>query len=273
LLAAVLVVIFYKIRIRMTYQEMRLETVLQTARTAQMSIMPQADPRLEGFYVSGICEPAHEVGGDFFDYIWLNPEKTKFGIAIGDVSGKAMKAAMTAVLSSGMLYSTIHRIASVKEIMTEVNRPLYSKTDKRMFTALCLASLDLRTKEFVFTNAGLSEPLLKTKDSVAYIQSLGPRLPLGSFKNSTYRETTLQLKPLDVVVLFTDGIPEARNPAGEFYGYDSLRDLVEKMDTAGLAPVDIKERIIRDVKRFSGGLPQQDDITVVVVKYQGSEKV
>jgi ligand-binding sensor domain-containing protein/serine phosphatase RsbU (regulator of sigma subunit) len=266
MLAIALTVIFYKIRIRMTYQRMRLETVLQTARTAQMSIMPQADPRLEGFYVSGICEPAHEVGGDFFDYIWLNPEKTKFGIIIGDVSGKAMKAAMTAVLSSGMLYSTIHRGASVEEIMTEVNRPLYSKTDKRMFTALCLASLDLRTKEFVFSNAGLNEPLLKSRGAASYIESLGSKLPLGSFENSTYRETTLQLKPSDVVVLFTDGIPEARNPAGEFYGCDTLKDLVEEMDTHRLSPSDIKQRIIDDVKRFSRGLPQHDDITVVVIK-------
>ncbi len=267
--ALVMVVVFYKKRMKIVSRRMRLEAELQSARTAQMSIMPQSDPQVEGFLVSGICVPTHEVGGDFFDYTWLDSEKTKFGIAVGDVSGKGMKAAMTAVMSSGMLYSKIDRTSSVKDIMTEVNRPLFNKTDKRMFTALCLASLDLRTKEFIFTNAGLNEPLLKSRDTASYIESHGSRLPLGSFKGNVYRHTTLRLKPSDVVVLFTDGIPDSRNPDGEFYGYDTLKDLVEKMDTARLSPADIKDRIISDVKRFSGDHPQQDDITVVVVKYQG----
>jgi len=268
LLAAGATAVFHKTMKRHIAQKARLQTELQTARAAQMSIMPQSDPQIEGFFISGVCVPAHEVGGDFFDYIWLNREKTKFGIAIGDVSGKAMQAAMTAVLSSGMLYSKVDCVASVKEIMTELNRPLYSKTDKKMFTALCLASLDIQTKEFVFTNAGLSEPLLKSQNGAAYIESVGPRLPLGSFKDNTYLETKLQLKPFDVVVLFTDGIPEAQNHGGKFYGYDSLKDLVEKMDTFTLSAAEIKDRVISDVKRFSGGVPQHDDMTVVVIKYQ-----
>jgi ligand-binding sensor domain-containing protein/serine phosphatase RsbU (regulator of sigma subunit) len=269
LLAVGATIVFHKTMKRHIAQKARLLTELQTARAAQMSIMPQSDPQIEGFYISGVCVPAHEVGGDFFDYIWLNREKTKFGIAIGDVSGKAMQAAMTAVLSSGMLYSKVDCVTSVKEIMTELNRPLYSKTDKKMFTALCLASLDIRTKEFVFTNAGLSEPLLKSQNSTSYIESIGPRLPLGSFKDNTYQETKLQLKPFDVVVLVTDGIPEAQNRVGKFYGYDSLKNLVEKMDTTILTAAEIKETIISDVKRFSGDEPQHDDMTVVVIKYQG----
>jgi serine phosphatase RsbU (regulator of sigma subunit)/ligand-binding sensor domain-containing protein len=268
LVVVVLALLYYRVRMRIIYQKTRLEAELQAARVAQMSIMPQSDPQLEGFYISGTCVPAHEVGGDFFDYLWLDPAKTKFGIAIGDVSGKAMKAAMTAVMSSGMLYTKVDCAGSIKDIMTELNRPLFTKTDRKMFTALCLAALDLGTKEFVFTNAGLSEPLLKSQDSIAYIESVGPRLPLGSFKDNTYQETKLQLKPFDVLVMFTDGIPETQNHRGEFYGYDTLRLLVEKMDTTSLSAVEIKEAIITDVNRFSGGVPQQDDMTVVVIKYQ-----
>jgi serine phosphatase RsbU (regulator of sigma subunit) len=268
LVVVVLALLYYRIRMRIIYQKTRLEAELQAAHAAQMSIMPQSDPQLEGFFISGICVPAYEVGGDFFDYLWLSPGKTKFGIAIGDVSGKAMKAAMTAVMSSGMLYSKADCADSIKDIMTEVNRPLFSKTDKKMFTALCLAALDLRTKEFIFTNAGLSEPLLKSQNKAAYIESVGPRLPLGSFEDNTYQETKFQLKPFDVVVLFTDGVPDAQNHRGEFYGYDTLRQLVEQMDTTALSAVEIKEAIITDVNKFSGGVPQQDDMTVVVIKYQ-----
>ncbi|MCP5102093.1 MAG: SpoIIE family protein phosphatase, partial [bacterium] len=268
LLAAALALLLHKVMKRNIARTTRMQTELQTARTAQMSIMPQSDPQIEGFHISGICVPAYEVGGDFFDYFWLNPGKTKFGIAIGDVSGKAMKAAMTAVMSSGMIYSRIYSVTSVKETMTQVNHPLFLKTDKKMFTALCLASLDINTKEFVFTNAGLSEPLLKSQGKAVYIESTGPRLPLGSFRDNTYQETSLQLKTSDVVVLFTDGIPDSRNENGEFYGYGTLKKLVEKMDTASLSAAEIKEAIIGDVKRFSGAVPQQDDMTVVVIKFQ-----
>jgi serine phosphatase RsbU (regulator of sigma subunit) len=198
----------------------------------------------------------------------MNREKTKFGIAIGDVSGKAMKAAMTAVMSSGMIYSRIYCVDSVKDMMTQVNHPLYLKTDKKMFTALCLVSLDINTKEFVFTNAGLSEPLLKSQNSTVYMESVGPRLPLGSFKHNVYQETKIILKPQDVVVLFTDGIPEARNNAGEFYGYDALKNLVAGMNTDSLSATEIKERIIADIARFTRNMPQHDDMTLVVVKYR-----
>jgi sigma-B regulation protein RsbU (phosphoserine phosphatase) len=271
-LVVLLGVLFYRGRMKRISRKTRLETELLAARSAQLSIMPQTDPHIEGICISGICVPAHEVGGDFFDYMWLDPDKSKFGIVVGDVSGKAMEAAMTAVMSSGMIYSKVDSVTSVKEIMTQVNRPLFRKTDKKMFTALCLVSLDTRTGEFVFSNAGLNEPLLKTRgsgiDSTVYIQSVGLRLPLGSFKNSTYQETTLQLKPRDVMVLFTDGIPDALNMDGEFYGLETLKRLVAEMDTTALTAAEIKERIIADVKRFSGTVPQHDDMTVVVIKYR-----
>jgi sigma-B regulation protein RsbU (phosphoserine phosphatase) len=163
------------------------------------------------------------VGGDFFDYIWLTEEKNKFGIAIGDVSGKAMKAAMTAVMSDGILFSKANESDSIKEIMTRVNRPIYLKTDKKMFTALCLASLDIKTKAFIFSNAGLNHPILKSGNAVTSIKGEGPKFPLGVMKNNVYLEKQNQLKTGDVVLFFTDGIPDAENQAGEFYGFRKLK--------------------------------------------------
>ncbi|MCI0513691.1 SpoIIE family protein phosphatase, partial [candidate division KSB1 bacterium] len=129
-------------------KNIQIKTELQAAHAAQMSIMPQADPVVAGFDISGSCIPANTVGGDFFDYFWLNQEKTKFGIAIGDVSGKAMKSAMTAVMTNGMIYATVvESDLAIKAIMTSLNRPLYLKTDKTMFTALCLAVINLSTRE------------------------------------------------------------------------------------------------------------------------------
>jgi len=262
LLVMGLVLVWYRKRLK----NVRLKIELQTARNAQMSIMPQSDPEIEGFSISGVCVPANEVGGDFFDYIWMNEEKTKLGIAIGDVSGKAMKSAMTAVMTSGMIYLKAYETNSVKEIMRRVNRPLYFKTEKKVFTALCLASLDIRTKEITFTNAGLNEPLLKSAESVSRLKGVGNKLPLGVKVDSVYLEKKQQLKPEEVLVFFTDGITEAKNPVNEFYGHDALKTLLEKMDTSLLTAKEIKEKIIADAKHFSEGASQHDDMTIVVVK-------
>ncbi len=259
-------VFFYRRRIGELSQQTRLKTEMQTARDAQMSIMPQSDPVLRGFEVSGLCVPANEVGGDFFDYLWLNEEKTRFCIAIGDVSGKAMKAAMTAIMSSGILFSKVDETDSVREIMTRTNRPLYFKTDKRMFTALCLAALDIQTNLLTFTNAGLSHPMLKSGNTVTLIRDNPPQIPLGVKKDSVYREKEVQLKGGDVLLLFTDGIPETQNSSGQFYEYKSIKHLLETMDTQSLSAVEIKQRIIDDARFFAGNAPQNDDMTIVVIK-------
>lgn len=260
-----LVFLWYRRRLR----NVRFKTELQTARSAQMSILPQEDPEVEGFDISGICVPASEVGGDFFDYIWLDEEKTKLGIAVGDVSGKAMKSAMTAVMTSGIIYSNAgdyNSVNSIKEIMKRVNRPLYFKTEKNVFTALCMASLDIPKKKITFTNAGLTEPMLKSGDTVSTLKSAGNRLPLGLRVDSTYLEKKQQLKSGDVVVFFTDGVTDAKNPRDEFYGIDTLKRLLEKTELSGLTAKGIIETIIADADGFIDGAPQHDDMTVVVVK-------
>ncbi len=251
-------------RRRMKHAMMRIE--LQAAHDAQMAIMPHDDPCLAGLDVSGACLPAKEVGGDFFDYTWMDEEKTKFGIVVGDVSGKAMKAAMTAVMTSGMIYLKADEASSVKDIMTRVNRPLYLKTDRRMFTALCIVSIDLKTWEFTFTNAGLNDPQLVRNNKVAYIKSTGPRFPLGIFKENVYEENSFLLQPGDVVVIFTDGISEAENSDGEFYGYEALKELLETLDVSLLTAREIKHTILEDIEAFSAGTPQHDDIALVVLK-------
>jgi len=245
-----------------------LKTELRTAQQAQMSIMPQQDPQIDGYEISGICIPAREVGGDFFDYIWLDPEKTRLGIAVGDVSGKAMKSAMTAVMTSGMIYLKAGETNSVSEIMQQVNGPLYMKTNKRVFTALCLASIDLTQRILIFTNAGLHPPLLKcgTTGAVSLLQGNGDKFPLGIRKHTHYQEKTYPLDSGDLLFFFTDGITEAKNAAGEFFSLENFRSLLEKTDCTTLTAAQIKEGIISAVKHFAVGAQQHDDITMVVVK-------
>jgi ligand-binding sensor domain-containing protein len=245
---------------------MQMKFELKTAHDAQMSIMPQTDPEIPGFDISGICLPANEVGGDFFDYIWMDQEKTRLLIVIGDVSGKAMKSAMIAIMTSGMLYSKTDDTHSIEEIMAHLNRLMYHKTEKQMFTALCLALLDIKTREITISNAGLNEPFLKTRLGVKIIQSIGAKYPLGSVEQVTYTSQKIELASGDVLILFTDGVPEAFNHSKNMYGEDRLHNLIQDMNTATLSACEIKEKIIKDVKRFAGLTQQHDDMAVVVVK-------
>jgi sigma-B regulation protein RsbU (phosphoserine phosphatase) len=262
LLAIGLIYFGYRQRVK----HVRMKAELRAAHEAQMSIMPQADPQIPGFDISGVCLPANEVGGDFFDYLWLDGAQTKFGIVIGDVSGKAMQAAMTAVMANGMIYAKTDEELSIKEIMTRLNRPMYSKIKREMFTALCFAAIDLKTKELTFTNAGLIEPLLKRGATAVYLEAAGCKHPLGVTKDDSYEERKLPLQSGDVLVFVTDGVTEEQNSAGEMYGELVLQKLLERMDTAHATAAAIKARIITEVKRFSGVTSQDDDMTVIVVK-------
>jgi len=266
LLAVLAVLAFVWFWYRKRLKTVRLKAEMKTAHDAQMSIMPQSDPIVPGLDVSGVCVPSCEVGGDFFDYIWMNDDKTIFGIAIGDVSGKAMKSAMTAVMTSGMIYMEADESNSVKEIMERVNRPLYLKTQRKIFTALCLAAFDLEKHTITFTNAGLYPPLLKSGNQLSRLEGKGRKLPLGIRINTQYSEQTYPLKPGDVIIFFTDGVTESKNPSGDFYGLGRLKEFLAKTDFDPLTAEQIKTGILSDIKNFSHDTAPYDDMTVIVVK-------
>jgi serine phosphatase RsbU (regulator of sigma subunit) len=239
---------------------------LQAAHEAQLSIMPVSDPDVRGFEISGTCITANTVGGDFYDYMWLDDEKARFGVVVGDVSGKAMKAAMIAIMSDGMVCSKADELDAVKDIMTRLNHSLYLKTDEIMYTALCLASLGIETREFTFALAAFNEPLLKRGNSTVSLQTTGTVFPLGAFEESTYEEKTIALENGDVLVIFTDGITEAQNRRDEFYETERLKLLLCEMETSRLSAREINDRIIADVKSHYGTAPRRDDMTLVVIK-------
>lgn len=265
-LAAVLMLSALYAGFRYRLNTVRMKTELRAAHNAQMSIMPQADPELSGFDISGICLPANEVGGDFFDYLWLDAAQTRFGIVVGDVSGKAMQSAMTAVMASGMIYAKADEGLAIDEIMTRLNRPVYAKTGRETFIALCLAAIDLPIQELTFTNAGLIEPLLKRDGRVMTLESAGSKLPLGATPDDRYQHQRVALRTGDVLIIVTDGIVEERNHAQQLYGEEALHRLLASLNMAALSAHDIKQKIVTAVKRFSGSTQQDDDMTVVVVK-------
>ncbi|MFO8028357.1 MAG: PP2C family protein-serine/threonine phosphatase [Cyclonatronaceae bacterium] len=252
---------------RIHLERERLRSELETAREMQMGIMPSQAPQLQGFDIAGICLTATEVGGDYYDYIRPDGDgpDDELAIAVADVSGKGMKAAMTAVMLSGMMNAeAIHR-TSPAEVLIHVNRPLFRKSDRRMFAAMLFGILDPRTKQFTFTNAGQMPPLLLRGGKVSQIRSHGPRLPLGAVAEANYARKALPLEPGDHLLLYTDGINEARNGDRLLFGEARLADaFVASADavTASEALEVIQSRI----RYFTHEEPQHDDITMVLLR-------
>jgi serine phosphatase RsbU (regulator of sigma subunit) len=241
-----------------------LASELHTAHEAQMGLMPTSDPLIPGFDISGVCQPAEEVGGDYFDYVWLKEDKSRLGIAIADVSGKAMKAAMTAVMTSGMVYREIGQDQAPKVILRKINRPMYFKTDRRIFTAMTFAVIDIASKGLAFSNAGQMLPLLKRNGAIEAVRVDGAHLPLGMAEDVDYGEKMVQLQQGDVVVFYTDGIPEAMNAKREMFGFERLEEIV-KASASDLSAKMLAKRIVDEVAGFTGPAKQHDDMTVVVV--------
>ncbi len=254
----------------MAYQRrlriIRLQAELRTAHDMQMAIMPQQDPILPGYDISGRCIPANEVGGDFLDYTWMGRSQSKFAIIIGDVSGKAMRAAMTAVMASGIIYAETRGGRSVSEIVTRSNALLFPKTDRRSFTALCLVALDPHNHEVTFTNAGLLEPILKSGEQLQVLKSTGALHPLGLLSDNKYEEKRLQLQAGDVLILQTDGLLDTMNHSQQFYGEERLHGVLRVLDMAAMNAREIRDAILADVQAFCGNAHRFDDMTIVVVK-------
>lgn len=244
-----------------TNKQMRIEKEFQIAKDSQFALMPKSAPVCCDSEVKGFFIPSYEVGGDFFDYQTVGDELM---ITVVDVSGKAMKAAFSAIFTSGLLLS---RVASKHpaHVLTDINPMLHERTDKQTFITCLLARYDFTSRVFRFANAGHCRPLLKRAGSVQYLNAPLPRFPLGFRSDVTYAETEFQLQPGDVVMLYSDGLPEARNPKGVLYDYPGMEKLIGNINTEALSAEQICEVIRQEILTFSN-YDLADDMTVVVLK-------
>lgn len=255
----------YRHKLHDDLEKARIASELKAAHDMQMGLMPANDPVVAGFDISGICKPAEAVGGDFFDYFWLDEEKTKFGIAVVDVSDKAMKGALTAVMTSGMVNSEVGYSQSPSIILQKVNAALYRKTERNAFITMSLAIIDTAKRTLTFANAGMTEPLLVRAGEIQYLKVEGMRLPLGVQRKLSYRGLTTPLQVGDVLVFYTDGVPETMNEKQEMFDFARLEASIRTLPMS-LRAAEIVKTLLQEVEDFSGALKPHDDITLVVVR-------
>jgi len=249
----------------------RLEQELKIARSIQMSLLPQGPLLMPGVSLSGHCEPAREVGGDYYDFLPL--ENERIGILIADVAGKGTSAALYMAELKGLVLSLSRHHVSPRTLLIEANSIISKHLDSRSFITMTYAVVDLRARTITFARAGhcpmiyvpgpdaLSRtPQVLTPEGMV----LGLQFDLGDTFDRLLEEVTLPLGRGDLFLLYTDGISEAMNEQGDCFGDQRLVDLAER--NADLKSDDQCERILSDVHAFAGAAAQHDDMTMVLLK-------
>jgi serine phosphatase RsbU (regulator of sigma subunit) len=239
----------------------RLEEELRLARVIQDRLLPAAPPELETAELAGVSLPAREIGGDYYDYLVL--DGGLLGIAVADVSGKGAPAALLMSTFRASLRSQDLARLGPAEVLARINRFIHSSVDPGRFITAFLGLLDPSTGEFRYANAGHDAPLLVRRDGVAG-ELAGGGLILGLLPQIAYEEALATLDPGTLVAIFTDGVTEARDPAGGFYGPERLAEVM--LARRSESCVDVLRHVVDSIQDFSGTEGQSDDITLVLIR-------
>lgn len=247
-------------------ERVRMAKELEIARQVQMKLLPKESPKIPGFDIYGACIPANETGGDYFDFIELGD--SKLGIVIGDVSGKGVPAAIYMTLTKGIVQSHADDFISPAEVMVKVNHLLYKTIERGAFVSLFYAVLDFEKKTILYSRAG-HNPVLHFKNGNGRCDLLEPAgIALGLERGGTFqrviREQELHLQKGDLLVFYTDGFTEAMNNRLDEYGEERLIDVIHNF--AHHPTFKIYDSVLSDIKHFIKEMPQQDDMTMILVK-------
>jgi phosphoserine phosphatase RsbU/P len=239
----------------------RMEEQLAIAREIQQALLPQPDKDLAYIRARSQNLPCHEVGGDYFDYFDL--ENGRFGFAVGDVSGKGMPAALLASLIQGLLSAQTLVDIPLPVMISNINRNLVQRGTGSRFITFFFGIIDA-DGICTYINAGHNPPFLLSRDgSIKELTEGG--MVLGLFAGARYEAASVKLQPDDHLVLFTDGVIEALNNAGEEFGMERLVSLMHA-NAHATAP-EILARLREAVIAFSADTPQHDDITIMVLDF------
>ena len=252
---------------RVKENEERMEKELRFAQRVQAALLPTELPRrLKHAEVAAHFEPARELGGDFHDY--LMPEPNVLIVAVGDVSGKGVPAALYSVFAAELVRGRTFRRrylperSSPAEILASVNTILHQRRLEEYYCTCCYALFDFRRRVVTLANSGLPYPLRCSAEGCALIEL--PGLPLGALEGSRYDEISLPMQAGELYVFCSDGITEAFDAEGREFGRERLVELVGRLrDRPAKAVV---EGIFAEVRAFRGEAPQNDDMTVVAVR-------
>jgi serine phosphatase RsbU (regulator of sigma subunit) len=240
----------------------RLRRAMALARDIQIGLLPDRPPwNGEEIAVYARSIPAYEVGGDFYSYLAMSEGRA--AIAIGDISGKGVGAALLMALTSSAVESQGRQVENPAQVLTALNNLLAPRLRaNHMNAALLFVVIDPRERTLRVANAGMISPVLVTAHGSRFVEVGG--LPLGSFVGALYQEEVVSFEPGDSLLLVSDGVVEAHGPGSELFGFERLEETI-----AEARPGDVRELVelvLERVQEHMGNMEQHDDITIVAVR-------
>jgi len=247
----------------------RIESELQIAHDIQMGIIPKtfpAFPNLKEFEIFASIVPAKEVGGDLYDFFFMDEDHLCF--VVGDVSGKGIPAALFMAVTRTLIKTKASQLLNPSTVLTRVNEDLSLENPSMMFVTLFLGILNIRTGEIEYVNAGHNPPYIMGIDgSLKPVEQTGGII-LGVEEDAVYQSKKLVLEKGEAIFVFTDGVTEAMNEAYELF---SEKRLEKRLEEIGGKPVaSIISTVMESVEEFAQGAPQADDITMLVLRFYGN---
>ncbi len=259
----------------------KLEREIEVAREVQERLFPQTFPNIAGIEMAAKCRPAHAVGGDYYDAIEIRDSSIaeaasggnisrgcdRLGIAIGDISGKGVSAALLmASLHASLRAQTLTGVGDLGTKMANVNRLLFDASGSDRYATFFYAELDCRSRMLHYVNGGHNPPaVLRKEDGKSRVFRLGDGGPaIGLLPDAAYQQQMLQLCLGDIFLAFTDGVSEAMNLAKDEWGEDRM--IAEAESHANLKATELMQKLFSAADAFAAGAPQHDDMTLMVVR-------
>lgn len=242
-------------------EKQRLERELSIARDIQRSFQPTRSPELKGFDIAGVNEASELVGGDYYDFVPITDGH--LGIAVADVSGKGIPAALIMASYRASLIAEIRNNYAIRTVLAKVNRLLIQSLEPGRFVTAFYGVLDVEARRLTWANAGHNHPiLLRSGGKVDELRSSGTIL--GAFSDAVFKERTTELRPGDILLIYTDGLVEARSPEAEEFGTQRIEGQLRAL--ADRPSSEIIAGLLHALREFVGFTDVGDDVTLVVLK-------
>jgi sigma-B regulation protein RsbU (phosphoserine phosphatase) len=240
---------------------------LAIGRRIQRSLLPRRFPEVPGWRFAADYQPARDVGGDLYDVFRVRGARVEtVALLIADVTGKGVPAALQMADTKALLHAAADNASGPADALARVNRILCLERRSSLFVTAALAQVEVGTGTVRLASAGHEAPfVVRTDGGVETLAASGPLL--GPFADASYEQGTRSIEPGEVVVLYTDGVTEARNPEGAFYGEPRLRGLLGTL--AGATAEDLRRAVVDDVGAFRAGADAHDDLTILVAEREG----
>ena len=242
---------------------------LEIAKTIQLGLLPSDIPQIAGVRLAGICVPARDVGGDYYDF--LPREDGRLGLVIADVSGHNVGAALLMAETRTLIRARYGQIETPRDTLAELNSFFYDDLNRaELFVTMFLLEYHPESGLARYASAGHSPALLWCKESGSHQRLDAEGLILGVRREFPYEQEQVELSPGDVLLLYTDGVIEAANSLQELFGEERLAELLK--DSHQLEPGELIDRILQQVRLFSGSHSFSDDVSLVVMKVVDTKK-